>query len=54
MRLLILFFILISFGLKARTFHVGKNEIWTSIKEALSFVERGDTVLIAEGLYREG
>lgn len=55
-RVLILFTILFSVNkiVYARTLTVGKNKTFSTIKSALNAASAGDSILVSEGLYREG
>ena len=55
-RVLILLTILFSVNkiVYARTLTVGKNKTFSTIKSALNAASAGDSILVSEGLYREG
>lgn len=39
---------------RANTLHVGKNRTFSSIKAALKAAKNGDTIIVHQGLYKEG
>lgn len=51
--LLFLFWVLMNAG-NAATYHVGKDQTFSTIKEALNVATDGDTVIVHSGLYQEG
>jgi nitrous oxidase accessory protein len=52
--LIILSTVLISFFLQAKTILVGKQQAFTTIKQALDIAQTGDSVLVGSGIYKEG
>lgn len=51
---LIPLFLFLSFSLQAKQIEVGRGKSFVKIKEALVVAEKGDTLLIHNGLYKEG
>lgn len=51
---LIPLFLFLSFSLQAKQIEVGRGKPFVKIKEALVAAEKGDTLLIHNGLYKEG
>lgn len=52
-RFIILFFISISFGVSAKTIHVGKNKSYSTVTAGVNAAISGDTVLVDAGHYKE-
>ena len=51
--ILSLLFILFLQSLHASVLHVGNGHAYTSIQKAIDASQRGDTILVHEGLYKE-
>jgi nitrous oxidase accessory protein len=51
--ILSLLFILFLQGLHASVLRVGKGQQYTSIQKAIDASQKGDTILVHEGLYKE-
>lgn len=49
----ILFFVLVSATAFSKTIRVGRQHAFTSIKQAIAYAAKGDTILVGPGLYRE-
>jgi len=50
----IVFFFLVSLGMRATTIHVGVHYPIKKIKQALALAKVGDTVMVHQGTYKEG
>lgn len=51
---LFILFLFLTTLVQARTLEVGRDQLITSLKKAVAMAADGDTILLREGLYREG